>query len=182
MLREKTKSFHTVHEDQQSIDFRVYQRAADSDSKQAEIDGEPNEEEGFTPLTSREIEVPSGKGRQELEATYVYNPDGILEITIAFPETGEEFEFQFDTELTDEQIEESRKKSENAWKESEYFEDVEALLQAAEDELEDGSMAAGKEEELRGLMEDIKRALAANDGEKVQQLEEEITDVLFELS
>jgi predicted transcriptional regulator len=84
--------------------------------------------------------------------------------------------------LTDEQIEDSRKRSENAWKESEYFEDVEALLQAAEDELEDGSMAAGKEEELRGLMEDIKRALAANDEEKVRRLEEEITDVLFELS
>jgi molecular chaperone DnaK len=182
MLREHTKSFHTVHEDQEVIDFRVYQRANESDSLQAEIDGEPNKEEGFTQLTSREIEVPSGGGRQELKATYVYNPDGILNITISFPETGEEFEFQFDTELTDEQVEEARKKVENAYKESEYYEDVEALLQAAEDELEDGSMAAGKEEELRGLMEDIKRALAANDEEKVRRLEEEITDVLFELS
>jgi len=178
MLRERTKSFHTVHEDQEVIDFRVYQREADSDSKQAEIDGEPNEEEGFTRLTSRKIEVPPGGGRQELKATYVYNPDGILNITIAFPETGEEFEFQFDTGLTNEQVEESRKKLEEAWKESEH----EALLQAAEDELEDGSMAPEKEEHLRGLMEDIKRAIAAGDDERAQELDDEITDVLFEVS
>lgn len=182
ILSEYMKSFHTVHEDQQFIDFRVYQREADSDSKQAEIDGEPNVDEGFTHLASKEIKVPPGQGRQELEATYVYNPDGILEITITFPETGEEFEFQSHAGLDEKQIEESRKRVENAYKKSEYFEDVEALLEAAQDELEEGSMSTGKEEELRGLLDDIKRALAANEGEKVQELEEEITDVLFELS
>jgi molecular chaperone DnaK len=178
VLREHTKSFHTVHEDQEVINFRVYQRDNTSDSDQAEIDGEPNEEDGFTQLTSREIEIPSGRGQQELKATYVYNPDGILSITITFPEVGEEFEFEFDTGMADEQIEESRKKLEEAWKESEH----EALLQAAEDELEDGSMAPEKEEELRELMEEIKRAIAAGDDERAQELEEEITDVLFELS
>jgi hypothetical protein len=70
---------------------------------------------------------------------------------------------------------------ERAWKESEYFKDVEALLEAAEDELESG-MEPEKEEQLRSLLEDIKHALAANDGERVEALEEEITDVLFELS
>jgi molecular chaperone DnaK len=178
VLKEHTESFHTVHEDQEVVDFSVYQRASDSDSLQAEIDGEPNEEEGFTQLISREIEVPSEGGRQEVKATYVYNPDGILNITVAFPETGEEFEFEFDTGMADEQVEDSRKKLEEAWKESEH----EALLQAAEDELEDGSMAPEKEEELRRLMEEIKRAIAAGDDERAQELEEEITDVLFELS
>jgi hypothetical protein len=43
-------------------------------------------------------------------------------------------------------------------------------------------MGPEKEEQLRSLLEDIKRALAADDGERVEALEEEITDVLFELS
>ena len=181
VLREHKKTFRTIHGDQEAIDFRVYQRENTSDSKQAEIDGEPNVEEGFKPVTDKEIEIPQLGEPQEIEATYVYNPDGMLDITIAFPEAGEEVSFQAHAGLDEEQIEQSRQKLERAWKESEYFEDVEALLEAAEDELESG-MEPEKEEQLRSLLEDIKHALAANDGERVEALEEEITDVLFELS
>ncbi|MFB6274434.1 MAG: Hsp70 family protein [Salinibacter sp.] len=181
VLREHKRTFRTIHGDQEAIDFRVYQRENTSDSKQAEIDGEPNVEEGFKPVTDKEIEVPQLGEPQEIEATYIYNPDGMLDITIAFPEAGEEVSFQAYAGLDEEQIEQSRQKLEQAWKESEYFEDVEALLQAAEDELESG-MGPEKEEQLRSLLEDIKRALAADDGERVEALEEEITDVLFELS
>jgi molecular chaperone DnaK len=181
VLREHKKTFRTIHGDQEAIDFRVYQRENTSDSKQAEIDGEPNVEEGFKPVTDKEIEIPQLDEPQEIEATYVYNPDGMLDITIAFPEAGEEVSFQAHAGLDEEQIKQSRQKLERAWKESEYFEDVEALLEAAEDELESG-MEPEKEEQLRSLLEDIKHALAANDGERVEALEEEITDVLFELS
>lgn len=181
VLREHKKTFRTIHGGQEAIDFRVYQRENTSDSKQAEIDGEPNVEEGFKPVTDKEIEIPQLGEPQEIEATYVYNPDGMLDITIAFPEAGEEVSFQAHAGLDEEQIEQSRQKLERAWKESEYFKDVEALLEAAEDELESG-MEPEKEEQLRSLLEDIKHALAANDGERVEALEEEITDVLFELS
>jgi molecular chaperone DnaK len=181
VLREHKDSFLTVHEDQQVVDFRVYQRANTSDSKQAEIEGEPNEEDGFTLLTSKEIDVPPGQGRQELEVSYVYNPDGMLDITVKFPESDAETSFQAHPGLDEDEIAESRQKLEDAWKESEYYEDVEALLQAAEDELEKG-MEAEKEKKLKSLIEDVKRALANDDGERVRELEDEITDVLFELS
>ena len=181
VLREHKKTFQTIHEEQEAIDFRVYQRENTSDSMQAEIDGEPNIEGGFTTVTDKEIEVPQLDEPQKIEATYVYNPDGMLDITIAFPEAGEEVSFQAYAGLDEEQIEQSRQKLERAWQESEHFEDVEALLQAAEDELESG-MEAEKEEQLRSLLDDIKRALAADDGKEIEALEEEITDVLFELS
>lgn len=181
ILRPHTQEFETVHEDQRAIDFRVYQRANKSDSKQAEIDGEPNQEEGFTLLTNREIELPRTGVRQKLEVKYVYNPDGMLDITVSFPESGEKVEFQAHAGMDKEQVEKSREKIEKAWRESDYFEDVEALLQAAEDELESG-MEPEKEERLRSLMKDLKHALAANDGDRIEALEEEITDVLFELS
>jgi molecular chaperone DnaK len=181
VLREHKKTFQTIHEEQEAIDFRVYQRENTSDSMQAEIDGEPNIEGGFTTVTDKEIEVPQLGEPQKIEATYVYNPDGMLDITIAFPEAGEEVSFQAYAGLDEEQIEQSRQKLERAWKKSEHFEDVEALLQAAEDELESG-MEAEKEKQLRSLLDDIKRALAADDGKEIEALEEEITDVLFELS
>lgn len=181
ILKPHKETFQTVHEDQQAIDFRVYQRDNKSDSEQAEIDGEPNEEDGFHRLMDKEIELPRTGVRQKLEVKYVYNPDGMLDITISFPEAAKEIHLQTEAELDEEQAEEAREKLEQAWKESDYFEDVEALLQAAENELENG-MEPEKEDHLRSLMKDLKRALAANDGDRVEALEEEITDVLFELS
>lgn len=72
-----------------------------------------------------------------------------------------------------------REKADPAWRKSDYFDDVEALLQVASDEL-NSDMEAEKEERLRSLMEEFKRALAENDGERVKTLEEKITDVLFD--
>jgi len=180
-LKEHTEAFETMCEGQDTIDFKVYQRESLSDSRQAEIDGVPNEEEGFSLVMSREIEVPYGPAGQKLTATYVYNPDGMIDVKIRFPETGDEFSFQAHAGLDEEQVAASRERLERAWKQSEYLDDVEALLDVAERELEDGSVPPEKGDHLRGLLDDMKRALAANDGDKVSELEEEITDLLFEL-
>jgi len=180
-LKEHTKAFQTVYEGQDAIDFKVYQRESLSDSKQAEIDGAPNEEEGFSLVMSREINVPYGPAGQKLTATFVYNPDGMLDIKIHFPETGDEHTFQAHAGLDQEQIAASRERIEQAWKQSEYLDEVEALLEAAARELETGSVPAEKEKHLNNLLRDIKRALAANNGDRVKELEEEITDLLFEL-
>jgi molecular chaperone DnaK len=83
--------------------------------------------------------------------------------------------------IIDGQIEESREELGGAWKDSDYFEDVEALLQAAEDELESGGLVPEKKEELQSLIDDLKRALTANEEKQVRRLEEQITDVLFDL-
>ena len=181
VLRSHTFVKKTKRRNQDSVELRLYQRENTSDSKQAEIDGEPNEEEGFTLVADLEIDMPPGPAGQEVKFSLVYNPDGMLDIRAEIPRTGAELTFSAHAGRGESQIEQSRQKLERAWKESEYFEDVEALLQAAEDELESG-MGPEKEEQLRSLLEDIKRALAADDGERVEALEEEITDVLFELS
>lgn len=73
-----------------------------------------------------------------------------------------------------------RKNSEQNWKESDYYEGVKALFQVAKDEL-DSDFETEKEEQLRSLLDVMKRALAENDGERVHVLEEKITNVLFEL-
>lgn len=181
VLQPHEEEYNTVIEDQESIDFRVYQRDSTSDAMQAEIEGEPNEDAGFTLIANRVIEVPSGPAGQELTATYVYSPDGMVDVTIRFEQTGEEHTFQAHAGLDEEEVEASRQRLETAWKQSEYLDDVEALLDAADRELNDGSIPEGKEETLRDLMDRMKRALAANDESKIRSLEEEITDLLFEL-
>ncbi|MCS4034446.1 Hsp70 family protein [Salinibacter ruber] len=170
----------TKRRNQDSIQLRLYQRENTSDSRQAEIGGEPNEEEGFTLVADLEVEMPPGPAGQEVQFSLVYNPDGMLDIEAETLRTGMEMTFQAHAGLNESKVEQSRQKSKRDWKESEYFEDVRALLQAAEDELESG-MEAEKEEQLRSLLDDIKRALAADDRKRIDALEEEITDVLFAL-
>lgn len=48
VLSEHTVTKRTEYRDQESVELRLYQRENTSDSRQAEIDGEPNVEEGFT--------------------------------------------------------------------------------------------------------------------------------------
>ena len=177
--KEYTKTYHTITENQEIIDFRVYQRDTGVDIKRAEIEGEPND--GFTLIGKQEIEVPKGPAGQKVEATYKYTLDGTLDIKLNFPRTGEKREFRTRAEVDEEQIERSRARVENAWKESTYLDDVEALMDAARRELESGDLSAEKQQQVETLMRRMKDALAAEDEAAVRQLEEELTDLLFEL-
>ena len=181
VLRPHQEEYSTVMENQEMIDFRVYQRDSLSDANQAEIEGEPNEKEGFTLVGRKEIDVPPGPAGQKIVTTYVYNPDGMIDITVEFPSTGDKHTFQAHAGLDEEQIAASKKKLDDAWKQSEHLEKVEALIEAAERELADGSVPAEKEERLCSMIDDLKRALAANDESRIDTLEDEITDLLFEL-
>jgi molecular chaperone DnaK len=180
VLREHTFTKETEYRDQESIELKLYQRESTSGSLQAEIDGQPDVEEGFTFLEQLEVDMPRGPAGQEVELTFIYNPDGVLDVTAEILQTGEEITFEAHTGLVEGQIEESKGNLDEAWKESVYFEDVKALLQAAEDELESG-LAPEKEEELQSLIDDLKEALAGNEEEQVRRLEEKITDDLFDL-
>ena len=116
-----------------------------------------------------------------MEATYVYNPDGLIDITIRFPEKEVEKSFSMKAEMDPEEIEASKARLDQAWQESDYLDDVEALMEAAKREMEDGTVPPDKEEELQRLIDDMKRALATNDGDRVRELDEGITDLLFEV-
>ena len=177
--KEYTETYRTIAENQEVIDFRVYQRDPDIDSERAEVEGEPNE--GFTLIGKQEIEVPQGPAGQKVEATYKYTLDGILDIQLNFPRTGEKREFRTRAEVDEAEIQASKAKVEQAWKESEYLDDVEALMDAAERELEKGELSDQKEQDVEGLLQNLKEALAADEEAKIRRLEDRLTDVLFEL-
>jgi molecular chaperone DnaK len=177
--KEYTETYGTLYENQRTIEFRVYQRESMTDAERAEVDGEPND--GFTRLAKREVDMPPGPPGQELEATYKYTPDGTIDIQLYVPRTDEEVSFQTRAELDEAEIEASREKVAQAWQESEYLDDVEALMDAARRELEGGDLSADKEQEVEGLLRDLKKALAAEEESEIQRLEDELTDLLFEL-
>jgi len=177
--KEYTETYGTLYENQRTIEFRVYQRESMTDAERAEVDGQPND--GFTRLAKREVDMPPGPPGQELEATYKYTPDGTIDIQLYVPRTDEEVSFQTRAELDEAEIEASREKVAQAWQESEYLDDVEALMDAARRELEGGDLSADKEQEVEGLLRDLKKALAAEEESEIQRLEDELTDLLFEL-
>ncbi len=181
LLKEYTESFRTLYDGQEVVNFRVYQRDAVSSALQAEIEGEPNKKEGFSLLASEQIRVPSGPAGQVLEVKYMVTADGTIDIAVHFPATGETVELEAAAELDDQEVEASRERLEAAWKESEYLVEVEALLAAADRELEEGSVPEERKEELEQLLEGMKQALAANDEGRIRSVEEKITDLLFEL-
>lgn len=182
VLQRHNKVYHTAKSDQTSINLRVYQRDSQSQSQQAEINEVPNVEEGFTLLDKQKVDVPPGLPKQDVNITYVYNPNGLLDVTVEFPAAGVEHEFQAHAGLDEEAIIESREKVEDAWKESDLYEEVEALLDIARFDLRDGEIPDEKEPRLRSLIEEMKEALAQNDRSRVEELEDDITDLMFELS
>ena len=177
--KEYSETYGTLYENQETIEFRVYQRESMTDAERAEIEGEPND--GFTLLAKRAVEMPPGPPGQRLKASYKYTPDGTIDIQLVVPTTGEEVAFQTRAEVDEAEIQASRAKVEQAWKESEYLDDVEALMEAAERELEKGELSDQKEQDVEGLLQNLKEALAADEEAKIRRLEDRLTDVLFEL-
>jgi len=110
--QEYTKEYTTAVQGQESITLCVYQRDSQSDSLQAEIDEMPNEAEGFTRLDRRTIDIPPEANGNDIEVTYVYNPDGMLDISVTFPGTDIEHTFHAHAGLDEAAIAQSRQKVE----------------------------------------------------------------------
>lgn len=177
--KEYKKTYGTLHENQDAIEFRVYQRESMSDAERAEVEREPNED--FTLLARRSVDMPAGPPGQELQVTYKYTQDGTIDISLYVPSTDQEISFQTRAEVDEAEIQASRAKVEQAWKDSEYLDDVEALMDAAIRELDKGELSDRKEQEVEEMLQNLKEALAAEEEPEVRRLEEDLTDLLFEL-
>ena len=182
VLKPYQKTYNTIMDDQEMIDFRVYQRDAESEALQAEIENTPNEAEGFTLLGRQEIDVPPGPMGQRVEVTYTYNQNQMVEVEVHFPRTDETRTFRVHAGLNEDEIMESKARLADSWRTSDFYADVEALIDAAEQELQAGTVPNAREAELEERLKELKEALVANDESRVRRLEDEITDLLFEIS
>lgn len=107
---EHTRVYTPAARGQSSVTLRVYQRDSQSGSIQAEVDEEPNTEEGFTRLAEQTIDLPESASSNDIEVGYVYNPNGMLDISVRFPDADAEHTFQAHAGLDDEAIARSRRK------------------------------------------------------------------------
>ena len=222
--KEHTREYTTAVAGQESITLAVYQRDSQSNSLQAEVNEMPNEAEGFTRLARRTIDIPPETDGTDIEVTYVYNPDGMLDISVAFPGTDIKHSFQAHAGLDEAAIAHSREKvaathtasregdatatdwddvdwlgdfdspvdastqrasdapDPEAWKTSEYFSDVKSLIDMAEAEINSGHLHPNEKDKLRGLISQLKHALADDDENRVYGLEARIMDMVLGLS
>ena len=177
-LKPKTEQFATVFDDQERVDFRVYQRDATSTSDNAEVGDEPNTAEGFTLLGRRAVPLPPGPAGQEIRATYVYNPNGIVDVTV---EVGARKEtFQVTAVQSEREQAASQAKMEVLWERSAHAEKVRATLRAAERKLDVG-IGGTNRLELEALSSALKQAVVAGDETEMSRLEGLLTDLLFDI-
>ncbi|MGM0411113.1 MAG: Hsp70 family protein, partial [Bacillota bacterium] len=149
-------------------------------------------------------EAPAGE--EEIKVKFSYDLNGMLEVEVTILSTvkKEVKKINYNSMKDDEKVaakrrlelewngysfsEESvtaiessdvKKDKELEWKGSAMAEEVETLIERAEaikEELDDQSMA-----ELSNILEELKRALIEEDEDKVDEYEEKLTDILFDL-
>lgn len=166
--------YATLFDDQEEIDFRIYQKNNGVEETFAEIDDKPNI--GFTLLDRIEVKLDRSPKGTLVKAIYTYNQNGVLHVEISTQ--GKRIKRQVTLNKSDYEIQRSREKIETLWQESKYYNDVKALIHAAEKELL--RLKPDKKLELEQMLSALKKALAENNLPQIKILEESITNFLFE--
>lgn len=165
----KEKIYYTSVDNQKAVDVKVYQgedSLAANNEKIAEfpVEGIP--------------EAPAG--RQEIKVKFVYNLNGMLGVEVTILSTGEKVIKKINhRSMKDDEKETARKRLESEWKDSSMAEDVETIIERAEDIKKD--LDAEEEKKINNLLKELKRALIEENKARVDKYEEELTDILFEL-
>ncbi|MCB2211776.1 Hsp70 family protein [bacterium] len=178
-LKSRSSDFYTMYDNQAHVDFRVYQQNSKTANEFAEIEDEPNTDAGYTLVGKRLLEIPPGPAGQLVRATYTYNLDGVVDVTIEAG--GKHINFQVSMKLDEEAISRAKARLDDSWQKSRLYSRLRSLFNAAERELDKG-MAAEEEKRLRDLLDQLKSAMSANDEAAAKRLEEQVTDLLFDMS
>jgi len=181
-LLPKNDTFITLYDYQEEINFRVYQRDSLSNSEWAEIEGKPNEEDGFTLLDSRTIKgiPPKKAGDESLKVQYCYNPNGLIDVEITIISINKKICFQVSSQINRDNIENSLNKVSKTWEESAYIDKVRSTMYAAESKLQE-DLNEKDSNRLKKIVNGMKSALEQNDLKLIEKIDDELTDFLFNL-
>ena len=166
-LKACKESYHTVYDNQTAVEIDVFQKDSMSESIWCR---------DHTLLHSHTAEgIPEGPaGDQEITLTYTYNLNGILDVEVCVCSTGISENFSVETNLRrdvdssniDELIEQS-----------EITAGIRATIHVAEKKIAE----LGCHEELEKKLMQLKQASVEEDSTAVKRLDEQITDILFDL-
>ena len=177
--------YYTTYDGQTAVDVRVYQ-------------GESENIEEDTLIGDFELNgIPMARcGEEEIEVTFMYNLNGMLDVSAKILSTGKvekrvmsitslspkdikslsESTFK-DVEYTESKYE--NKINEDAWKKSKLFDIVSISVSLAEVKYK--SLNDKNKEKIDILLNKIKGAILEDNKELVEKLDDELTDMLFEL-
>ncbi len=174
MLKPYESKYYTVYDDQDTIDFRVYQKSPGVDSIWAsEMDY----------LGSKEIAgVPKNKAGEEcLTATFTYNLNGIIEVTITIDSTQETHSFEINASSTTS----AQPTPENGTQSDSEYLDWEnhglAKQYGSSIRLAEKKLADKEHDDLRTKLLELMKAICDDDSIQAEVLDDEINDILFEL-
>lgn len=189
------KIYYTSVDNQKAVDVKVFQgeesiAAKNKQIAELNVDGIP--------------EAPAGE--EEIKVKFSYNLNGMLEIEVTILSTGKKEikKINYNSMKDDEKVaakrrlelewndssiyEESepaidnsaaKKDKELAWQDSVMAEEVETLIERAEDIKEE--LDVQSVESLDKILKELKSALVEENEDKVDEYEEKLTDILFDL-
>lgn len=168
---QKTERYSTITDAQTSVDIRVYQ-------------GELTDVSKVDPIKSFELGgiPPAPAGEEAIDISFSLDLNQELQVEATVVSTGESVEVRIEPDearMTADERKQATSDLENQWKQSRFFNRVEPLIAAGERALRkaDGDDA----EQLKEVLDELKQALADEDEEAVDRLDEKLTDLLFAL-
>lgn len=166
-LTKHTEPYHTLHDNQESVDVGIYQKDSLQDSLWCR---------DHTLLHSRVIEglTPLPAGEESLELSYTYNSDGMLDVEVKVSSTGKVESFSVHTNL---QSELSAENVESLWQSSKRASEIRAAIHSAEKKLKE----IGEHKLLEQKLAELKKALIEGDDPLIDRLDNELTDIVFDL-
>ena len=158
-------TFLTVYEDQERVLVEVIQKSGQNDSIWAK---------DHLLLGSEELSgIPPGPAGQEIEVSFLYNLNGILDVEARLVSSGQKIDFKVDSgnrrQISEEEFN-------RLWEQSEHAKKVKTTIQIAEKRL-----TTIEHEELKGKVQQLKEAVIGGDQELISKLDDEINDLLFDM-
>ena len=172
VLKEFSKQYRTVSDNQTEVNIRVYQQDSLNDSMWAKDHTLLPVSEGQSAILSGIPAAPAGQ--EAVTIKFFYNSNGLLDVTGIVDSTGEEIKFNVRTTSTG-QV--TTTNIDELWKNSEKANKVKTTVQIAEKRLKEIGENADLEEKIKQL----KKAVLDGDDDRITELDDEINELLFEL-
>jgi molecular chaperone DnaK len=173
-LKPESKQYYTVQDDQELIQFEVFQKPSLLDSMWAK---------DMDYLDSKEISgIPRNTaGEESITATFVYNLNGIIEVNITIDSTSEAHTFEIDPmngkDGNSENIQDSGSDAEILdWENHELAQQYGSTIRLVNKALEKQD-----NDEIRGKLHELMKAICDDNSSAAESLDDELNDILFEL-
>jgi molecular chaperone DnaK len=168
LLKEKKDLYYTIIDNQEKVNIKVYQKNPLDKSEWVQ-DHEFLGEQDLVGIP------PNEAGKEVISVSFTYNLNGKLDVKAIIESTGKDVSFQLESQK--QFAETTAANIEDIWQQSAKADKIKSTIVAAEKVL--GKI--GEHAELKKKIYDLKKALVENEEVLIGELDDEITDLIFDL-